>query len=73
MDYNQKIQNDANEIQHLSDAFEEVRVTLDILTSLETTGIGNRLAYSIQKVVYQALAQIDAIECKINQCYTEKE
>jgi len=73
MDYSQKIQNDANEIQHLSDAFEELRITLDVLTALDLNALDDRIGMSIQRIIHQAFEQIDAIECKVAQCYTEKE
>jgi hypothetical protein len=72
MNYSQKIQNKANDIQHLSDAFEEVRITLDVLTRLEMTALGDKLGGSIQKIVFTALEEINAIECKIDTDYTEK-
>jgi len=73
MNYSQKTQKKAQEIQHLSDAFEEVRITLDVLIALDITALSDRLGHSIQKVVYQALEELDAIECKIDSDYTEKE
>ncbi len=72
MDYSQKIQNKAEEIQHLSDAFEEVRTTLSVLTAIEATGESNYLGGSIQKIIHAALDELDAIECKIEHDYIEK-
>jgi len=73
MNYSQKIQDKANNIQHLSDAFEEVRTTLDILTTLDLSALDKRLGGSIQKVVHQALEEVNAIECKVERDYIEKE
>jgi len=73
MNYSQKIQNKAQEIQHLSDAFEEVRTTLSVLTALESTGTGKYLGASIQKVIFTALDELDAIECKVATDYVEKD
>jgi len=72
MNYSQKTQNKAQEIQHLSDAFEEVRITLEVLTTLDLTAFSDLLGGSIQKVVQEALEEINAIECKIDTDYTEK-
>ena len=72
MNYNQKTQNKAQEIQHLSDAFEELRTTLEVLTTLDLTAFSNLLGRSIQKVVHEALEEINAIECKIHTDYIEK-
>lgn len=70
MNYSQKIQKRAQEIQHLSDEFHDVRATLSILKYLNPDAL---LGESIQMVVYQALEIVDAIEVKIEQSYTEKE
>ena len=70
MNYSQKIEKKASEIQHLSDAFHNVRAALDVLTYLELDG---RLGESIQMIVFRALEEIDAIEVKISKSYTEKE
>jgi ABC-type transport system involved in cytochrome bd biosynthesis fused ATPase/permease subunit len=72
MNYSQKTQNKAQEIQHLSDAFYEVKTTLTVLTALNMDAIGDKLGHSIQKVVYQAIDELEAIECKIDTDYTEK-
>jgi len=72
MNYSQKTQNKAQDIQHLSDAFYEVKTTLAVLTVLNMDGIGDKLGHSIQKVIYQALEELEAIECKIDTDYTEK-
>jgi len=73
MNYSQKIQNKAETIQHLSDAFYEVRATLDILTVLDVNGGGSLTGESIQKVVFNALEWVDAIEAKINQDCAKEE
>lgn len=72
MNYSQKTIDKANEIEHLSDAFEEVRTTLEVLTTLDLTAFSNLLGGSIQKVVLEALEEINAIECKVEQDYIEK-
>lgn len=66
MNYSQKIQNKAQEIDTLSDAFEEVRDRLSVLTVLDLSGIDNHLGSSIQYVVHEAIDMINAIECKID-------
>ena len=73
MNYSQKTIQNANDIQHLSDAFEEVRTTLDILKTLDTSALGDKLGGSIQKVIFSALEEINAIECKVDIDYIEKE
>lgn len=73
MDYSQKTQKKAQEIQYLSDAFYEVKTTLQVLTVLNFDGIGDNLGHSIQKVVYCAIDELEAIECKIDQDYIEKD
>ena len=72
MNYSQKIQNKAQEIQHLSDAFYEVKTTLTVLTILNIDAISDQIGHSIQKVVYQAIEELEVIECKIETDYTEK-
>jgi len=66
MNYSQKTQNKAQDIQYLSDAFEEVRDRLSVLTVLDLSGIDNHLGSSIQYIVHEAIDMINAIECKID-------
>jgi len=73
MNYSQTIQKKAQEIQYLSDAFEELRITLAVLSALDCSGEGPRIAHSIYKVVQNACDQIDAIACKVETDYIEKE
>ena len=73
MNYSQKTIEKAREIQSISDAFEEVKATLSVLEMLDLRGVNDRLAYGIQKVVYQALEELEAIQCHIEQCHSEEE
>ncbi len=73
MNYSQKTQNKAQEIQHLTDAFYEVKTTLEVLTVLNMDAIGDKLGHSIQKVVYQAIEELEAIEYKVATDYVEKD
>ena len=73
MNYSQKTIEKSQEIQSLSDAFDEVRATLSVLEMLDLRGLNDRLAYGIQKVVSQALEELDAIQCYIEHSDSEKE
>jgi hypothetical protein len=73
MNYSQTTQKNAQEIQHLSDAFEDLRITLTVLSALDCQGESPRLAHSIYNVIQRACEQIDAIACKVETDFVEKE
>ena len=73
MNYSQTVIDKARQIGELSDAFEDVRITLEILTSLDTSAYNNRFSVSIQRIVYKSLEELDAIQYKIEHDYTLKE
>lgn len=73
MNYNQKIQNKTQEIEHLSDAFEELRDRLSVLALLQLDGADNRIGSGIQYIVHEVEDCISAIECKVELDYIEKE
>lgn len=73
MNYSQKTIDKAKDIQYLSDAFDEVRTTLEVLTTLNLTAFSSLLGGSVQKVVLQAIDEINSLECKVALDYIEKE
>ena len=73
MNYSQKIENKSKEIQHLSDAFEELRDRLSVLSLLQLDGADNRISSGIQYIVHEIQDCISAIECKIEHDYIEKD
>jgi len=75
MNYSEKTQNKAKEITNIYDEFEEVRDRLEILKLLDLSDLSDsdRFTLSIMYIVDDVIDVVNAMECKIEQDYIEKD
>ena len=74
MNYSQKTIDKSKEFQslELSDAFNEVKISIDVLSMLELSALGDNFGSSVQKIIHNAIDELDAIQYLIETNYVEK-